>query len=43
MIIVYITDNIDNKVTALYLNAGWVEGLSQGFGVGGFGLTDFGF
>ena len=41
-ITVYITDNVDNKITALYLEASWVEQLSAGFGQTYFGLYGFG-
>jgi hypothetical protein len=38
----YYKSNYGNLVTAIYLEAEWVEELSSGFGQTGFGLTGFG-
>jgi len=38
----YYTTDHDNLVTAIYLDANWVERLSSGFGQTYFGLYDFG-
>ncbi len=41
-ITVYITDNVDNKITILYLEAAWVEALSSGYGLTPYGLIGYG-
>ena len=42
MITIYITDNIDNLITPVFLDAEWVNKYSAGFGNTGFGLFYFG-